>query len=106
MFSDASIDRARTATGVRWRLRGTDATEAESRRLAALEARCCDGIQFEVVRRGADVVWEITGPLESSTTLDAFYDLPVLVRSDDGARALWDALDGAACGPPPTRTGG
>ncbi len=39
---------------------------------------------------------------EAQATLDAFYELPVLVRSDEGARALWDALDGAACGPPAT----
>ena len=83
-------------------LRASEATEAESRRLAALEARCCDGVRFQVERRGDDVLWTITGPPEAQATLDAFYELPVLVRSDDGARALWDALDGAACGPPAT----
>jgi hypothetical protein len=103
MFADASIDRTRTATGVRWRLPATDAIEAESRRLADLEARCCDGIRFDVERRGAAVVWEITGPPTSSATLDAFYELPVLVCSDDGVHALWDALDAAACGPARSR---
>ena len=81
-------------------LRATEGTEAESRRLAALEARCCDGVRFDVERLGDRVLWEIRGPASAQATLDAFYELPVLVRSDDGARALWDALDAAACGPP------
>ncbi len=99
LFADAWISRTRTAIGVLWKLRATNATDAESRRLAALEARCCDGIRFDIARRGAEVVWEITGPATSAAILDAFYELPVLVQSDDGARTLWDALDGAACGP-------
>ena len=80
-------------------LHATEGTESESRRLAALEARCCDGVRFEVERLGDRVLWEIHGPASAQATLDAFYELPMLVRSDEGARALWDALDGAACGP-------
>ena len=59
-------------------------------------------MRFHVERRGDDVLWTITGPPTAQATLDAFYELPVLVHSDEGARALWDALDGAACGPPAT----
>jgi hypothetical protein len=104
LFAGTWIGRTRTAIGVLWRLRATDATDAESRRLAALERRCCDSIRFDIARRGAEVVWEITGPATSAATLDAFYDLPLLVQSDDGARTLWDALDAAACGPPAADT--
>ena len=100
LLADAFVDRSRTTHGVRWMLRANEGTESESRRLAALEARCCDGVRFEVQRLGDRVLWEIRGPASAQATLDAFYELPVLVRSDDGARALWDALDGAACGPP------
>jgi hypothetical protein len=98
LFADAFVGRARIAGGVAWTLLAGTATEAESRRLAELETRCCDDIRFTVDRRGDRVVWEITGP---PAALDVFYELPILVRSDDGARTLWDALDGAACGPRP-----
>jgi hypothetical protein len=102
LFDGTSIGRARIADGVRWTLAAGAATEAQSRRLAELEARCCDGVRFAVERRGDAIVWEITGPPASQATLDAFYELPILMRSDEGAQALWDALDGGACGPPAT----
>jgi len=100
LFADAWIGRTRTAIGVLWKIRATDASDAESRRLATLEAHCCDGLRFEIARRGAEVVWEITGPATAAAILDAFYELPVLVQSDDGARTLWDALDAAPHGRP------
>lgn len=99
LLAGAFRDRTRSAGSVQWMLRASESTETESRRLAALEARCCDGVRFHVERRGDDVLWTITGPPAAQGTLDAFYELPILVRSDDGARALWDALDHAACGP-------
>lgn len=106
LFANAFVDRARTMHGVRWLLRADERTEAESHRLAALEARCCDGIRFDVQRLGDRVLWDISGPATAHATLDTFYELPVAVRSDEAARALWAALDGAACGPtgstPPT----
>lgn len=100
LFDGAFVDRARLVSGVRWTLRAGDTTEAESGRLAALEARCCDGVRFEVSRQGDRIVWDISGPPTAAATLDAFYELPLLVRTDDGARTLWERLDGAACGPP------
>jgi hypothetical protein len=100
LLADAFRERARSAGSVQWMLRASESIESESRRLAALEARCCDGVRFDVERRSDDVLWTITGPPAAQGTLDAFYELPLLVRSDDGARTLWDALDGAACGPP------
>jgi hypothetical protein len=68
-------------------------------RLAALEARCCDRIRFDVVRDDDQVVWRITGPASSQATLDAFYEVPNLVREDARANELWAALDAAGCGP-------
>src|SRR5687768_14590405 len=62
LLADAFVDRARTAHGVRWLLRADAGTEAESHRLAALEARCCDGIRFDVQRVGDRVRWDINGP--------------------------------------------
>jgi hypothetical protein len=98
LFDGALIDRQRDAGGVRWILSALAQTEAESRRLAALEERCCDGIRIAVTREGDVVTWQITGPASAAATLDAFYDLPTLVV-DDRAAELWARLDGAACGP-------
>ncbi len=100
LFADTLVDRARVSDGVRWTLRALTTTETESHRLAALEARCCDGISFDVVRQGDQVVWQITGPASVKATLDAFYELPILVRDDARANELWTTLDTAACGPP------
>jgi len=97
LLTGALIARARVVDGVRWILRATPAIEAESHRLASLEARCCDGVRFLVVHEGDHVVWRISGPPESKAALDAFYTLPVLVQTDEGAEALWNTLDAAAC---------
>jgi hypothetical protein len=99
LIATAYVDRARTTHGVRWLLRADTGVEAECRRLAALEARCCDGVHFDVQRLGDRVLWEISGPASAHATLDAFYELPVLIATEDGASALWRSLDGNACGP-------
>lgn len=99
LFADTLVDRVRLSDGVRWTLRANETTETESRRLAALEARCCDGIRFDVAREGNELVWRISGPPSAKATLDALYDLPILVRSDESADQLWATLDAAACGP-------
>lgn len=99
LFADTLVDRTGVPDGVRWTQRALPTTESESRRLAALETRCCDGIRFDIVRAGDHVVWQITGPESARTTLDALYDLPMLVRHDARANELWTALDTAVCGP-------
>jgi hypothetical protein len=98
LLADSLVDRRRVADGVRWTLRGDSATEAESHRLAALEARCCDGVRFDVTREDDLVVWTISGPPSASRVLDAFHELPVVVMSDARAHELWDTLDTAPCG--------
>jgi hypothetical protein len=103
LFAETLVDRRRTAHEVRWTLRAGADTESESRRLADLEARCCDGIAFDVRREGDVVVWYIRGPQSAGPTLDALYELPVLVGSDQSAATLWRTLDAAACGPSRTR---
>ena len=100
LLAGTLIGRARVADGVRWILRAGKAVEAESHRLASLEARCCDGIRFHVVHDGDHVVWRISGPASAKAALDAFYALPALVQTDAGASQLWAALDVAGCGAP------
>jgi hypothetical protein len=103
LFADALVERQRLQGGVRWTLRAGPSTESESRRLAALEKRCCDGIRFEIHREGDVVVWQITGPAAANRTLDALFELPTMINSDEGAATLWNTLDAAACGSGTTR---
>jgi hypothetical protein len=98
LFANTLIGRARVADGVRWILRARAGVETESHRLASLESRCCDGIRFLVVRDADHIVWRISGPPSAKAALDAFYALPALVLSDDGAAQLWATLDRAGCG--------
>jgi len=93
LFADTLVNRVRLSDGVLWTLRANDTTETESRRLAALEARCCDGIRFDVAREGHELVWRISGPPSARATLDALYELPILVRSDESGNELWAALE-------------
>jgi hypothetical protein len=98
LFADALVERQRLQGGVRWTLRAGASTESESRRLAALEERCCDGIRFEIQRHGDLVIWQIAGPAAADRTLDALFELPAMITSDEGAASLWNTLDTAACG--------
>lgn len=99
LFESALVKRTRLADQVEWELRASDTIEAESRRLAALEAHCCNGLRFEVVREQKRVLWRITATPESQTLLDAFFAWPDLVSEEASAAAFWEAVDGARCGP-------
>jgi hypothetical protein len=103
LFSGGIVERQRASQGVRWTLRAAAGLEEESRRLAALEERCCDGITFEIRRDGDLLHWDIAGPTAAAATLDVLFDLPVKVMSNEGADAVWRALDAAGCGQPTPR---
>jgi len=53
LFADSLVERERDESSVRWLLQARPGTEDESRRLAVLEARCCDGIRFHRSSRDA-----------------------------------------------------
>jgi hypothetical protein len=103
LFAASSVDRTRVPGVVTWQLRATDETEQESRRLAALEERCCDGVRFEIERDRDYVIWKISGPTSAQPTLDALYALPVLIVDDERVNEVWEAFDAAACGPVKSR---
>jgi hypothetical protein len=103
LFSGWLVGRERSSLGVRWMLRAQPGAEEESRRLAALEERCCDGIRFDIRRQGDEVHWDISGPRAAAATLDVLFELPVKVMNDDGADAVWRALDAAGCSSSTTR---
>ena len=92
MFSEGIVERQRSSRGVRWTLRARPGVDDESRRLAALEERCCDGIAFGIRQEGDVVHWDITGPEAAAATLDALFDLPLKIMSNDGAEAVWRTL--------------
>jgi hypothetical protein len=98
LFSGGIVERQRASQGVQWTLRAAPGVEEESRRLAALEERCCDGITFGIRRDGDLLHWDIAGPQATAATLDVLFDLPAKVMSDEGADAVWRALDAASCG--------
>lgn len=98
LFSRGFVGRERSASGVQWTLRAVPGVDEESRRLAALEERCCDGIRFRIRSEGDVVHWDIDGPHAAAATLEVLFDLPIKVMSDEGADAVWHALDAAACG--------
>lgn len=102
LFENTLLDRTRDGHNVLWTLRATPVSERESHRLASLETRCCDGIQFDVRGEEDEIVWRITGPPAAAAVLDAFYELPVLVTTER-ANELWTALDRATCGGVTTR---
>jgi hypothetical protein len=97
LFTGSFVDRVRTPTGVVWTLLYSPATEQESRRLADLERRCCDGVTFDLRVGGEFVVWTIEAPIEAAPVLDVFFELPELMKSEEGASAAWSRLDAHAC---------
>jgi hypothetical protein len=103
LFAAGFVGRERLPHSVRWTLRAQSGVDAESRRLAALEERCCDGISFTIRQEADEVHWDISGPPAATATLDVLFDLPVRVMSDEGADAVWRALDDAGCGSSSTR---
>lgn len=98
LFAEGIVERQRSSRGVTWMIRARPGIEEESRRLAALEERCCDGITFGIRRDGDVVRWDIAGPGAAAATLDVLFDLPTRIMSDDGADVIWRRLDAAACG--------
>lgn len=62
LFATGLLDRQKSPGVVQWMLRAGPGVEVESRRLAKLEERCCDGIVFAVRAAGDRVLWQISGP--------------------------------------------
>ena len=92
LFAAAFVDRERTPTGIRWRLRAYAGIEAWARDLAARENICCAFMQHTISidtgsidsgRDGGNVIWDATtvDDPDARLVLDLFYDLPVENRS-------------------------
>jgi hypothetical protein len=78
LFDQAPAERERTATGIRFRFRADDETEAWIRDLAAREHACCAFFTFAIERMGDEVWWDasVVDDDAARAALDAFYELP------------------------------
>ena len=73
LAADGLLDRARTATGVRMRLRDTPEIEQRALALVEAESRCCPFLSFDLRREHEALVLEITGPPDARPVIDEFF---------------------------------
>jgi hypothetical protein len=73
LAADGLLDRTRTETGLRVRLRDTPEIEQRTRELVAAESECCAFLDFELGRENGDLVLEITGPADARPVIDMFF---------------------------------
>ena len=86
LFAAAYVGRERTATGMRWTLRGEPGIAEWARALAAREDACCPFLRNTITETGHHLVWEMTtgdDPV-AQAVVDLFYDLPVGTPDDCG----------------------
>ena len=74
LAADGLLDRARTETGVRVRLRDTPDIEQRTRELVAAESRCCAFLDFDLSRDEGDVVLDISGPEDAQPVIELFFE--------------------------------
>jgi hypothetical protein len=73
LAADGLLDRTRTDTGLRVRLRDTPEIEQRTRELVAAESRCCAFLDFDLGRDGGDLVLDICGPEDARPVIDMFF---------------------------------
>lgn len=90
LYAQHLVDRERTETGIRFRLRGDDEVETWVRDLAAREKACCAFIDFDITRHGDELHWDIRVVDDdiARQVLDELYQLPDTLSL--GAEALFD----------------
>jgi hypothetical protein len=75
LFADGLVGRDRTAEGIRFRFRATDAIESRVRDLARRENECCPFFRFTITVTGGEVWWDASVPDDARAVLDDFYRL-------------------------------
>ena len=73
LAQDGLIARARTAGGLRVRLRDTEDVERRTRELIAAESSCCAFLAFSLERVDGELVLEISGPDDAGPLIDLFF---------------------------------
>ena len=75
LFADGLVGRDRTAEGIRFRFRATDAIERRVRDLARRENECCPFFRFTITVADGEVLWDASAPDDAGPVLDDFYRL-------------------------------
>jgi hypothetical protein len=73
LAADGLLDRTRTDTGLRVRLRDTPEIEQRTRELVAAESKCCAFLDFELGRDRGDLVLDISGPDDAQPVIEMFF---------------------------------
>jgi hypothetical protein len=73
LAADGLLDRTRTASGMRVRLRDTPDIEQRTRELVAAESACCAFLDFTLAREDGDLVLDITGPQNARPVIEMFF---------------------------------
>ena len=76
LFADGLVGRDRTAEGIRFRFRASEAMEGRVRDLARREHECCPFFTFTITVAGGEVLWDASVPAEARPILDNLYRLP------------------------------
>jgi hypothetical protein len=71
--ADGLLERARTDSGLRVRLRDTPEIERRTRELVAAESACCAFLELELRREEGGLVLEIAGPDDARPVIDMFF---------------------------------
>jgi hypothetical protein len=75
VVSDGLIERERTASGARFRVRHSAHTEAQIHEFVQRESECCPFFEFAVDRGHDEISLEIAGPVAAGSLLDLLYRL-------------------------------
>jgi hypothetical protein len=73
LATDGLLDRTRTDSGLRVRLRDTPAIERRTRELVAAESTCCAFLDFALSREAGDLVLDISGPDDARPVIELFF---------------------------------
>lgn len=73
----------RDGTSLRWVFQSGPGVERKVRELARKEHVCCPFLSFAISTRGDEVVWQARAHGGAEALLDAFYELPNLVKQAD-----------------------
>jgi hypothetical protein len=89
LAADGLLDRAKTPSGTRVRLRDEPHVEQRTRELMAAESRCCAFLTFQLGRDAGDLVLDISGPEDARPVMEMFFAVdPAGARHHCSGRAL------------------
>jgi hypothetical protein len=74
LAADGLLDRTRTDSGLRVRLRDTPEIEQRTLELVAAESRCCAFLGFDLSRDAGELVLDISGPEDAQPVIDLFFE--------------------------------